>query len=259
MNATPDPMLLLIRIKPRKGDLPEARSIYVHATSTKEAIRWLLDNDERFADPGGIIIEQLPALIDLVATPKAATASTATPEPAPEAPKARRRGGRVKENDDPDQLTVPQVMELTGLDARGVHNRTYSGKFTRISYGHVTRASVEAWLAKGGLQGEKRSGEAMNALMNAARAAKRVKADAARAQSSGKEDVPVIPMPKKPLPPSPGGEDFVQEEHLAKDLNMHLELLQSIKRRGNIAGGYGWIDRKALAAYMESDEYRELL
>lgn len=118
-------------------------------------------------------------------------------------------------------LTVPEVVRLTGLDTKAVYNRMNSGTFLRTGKGLVDPASVTLWLEQG-------------------RPGKRRKATKA-----GPAPKPAEPRPRKP-------EEMVRMEKLAKELGMELQSLEHHKSKGHIEGVFGWVERNAMMAYLET-------
>lgn len=215
----------------------------VIAANQVVALHWLLDNVDAFATASGIAIAEIPDVVDLTKAgePKVVNAGETIAAIAEAARKAR-----FQLNED-DTLNTAQVAALTGLSAADVHNRKQRGVFQSAGRGLVTKASVQAWLDKGGRDSERRVSAEIVKRMNEARAAKRAKATAT-GQNKPRKANAVKPEQQ---------EDMVREEKLAKDLGMDLAELRMLKREGNVDGGYGWIDRVALVAYMKEQTNKE--
>lgn len=257
--------------------------IYVRANSAKDAIRWLLDNDVRFSDPTSITVDKLPTLVDLVSgaveerfmegistkmeevtamvedRPDDAHPGHLLP-PVNQAPPSPLRPPKAAKPGAPstgDDITLDEAMQLTGLNKNGVKNRKHQGTFEAgAARGTVTRASVTAWLEAGGQSTAPKSSPDRMQKMRDAKAAK------AKAPVHSGPSTSIPPKPPTQSPAStfnPTEEDFVQEDKLAKELNMDLAQLRMVKAAGKVPGGFGWVDRTAFEVYMDTPEYKASL
>lgn len=215
----------------------EPHTRIVIAADQTEALIWLLRHDSGFEMPSSIHIAVIDDVVDLTKASERKVKNA--PDPITAINKAARESHLLVEEES-DALTVAQAVRLTGLKASGVHSRKYRNVFQSAGHGMVTRASVQAWLDQGGTASEKRDTAAIVRKMNEARLAKRAEA-------------PVQRKAEKAKPARPGPEeDMVREDKLAKELGMDLVELRILKRQGDVAGGYGWVDRIAFERYMKT-------
>lgn len=221
--------------------------IHVHAKTASDAIAHLLAGCCINRLGTHIHIQEME-VVDL--TVQAEPSLPFVPPPGPQTVKpadASAQGEVTRSETQHDDITHAEVMALTGLKSQSVSDYKYRGIFTPGSAPRTTsRASVQAWLARAPVVRGNASAEGA-AKMRAAKAAKRKAAKRAlRAQQEQAETVTTEPKPVtgKSQRPLPGLtiDGMVRVEKLAEYLDIPEELVHSIKQRGQVAGGYGWVE-----------------
>lgn len=218
------------------------KAIHVHARTASDAIAHLLA-DCCINSSGTHILIQEMEVVDL--TIKAEASMPFVPPPVPQKLKpttASEQGEVTMPESQNDDITHAEVMALTGLKSQQVSDYKYRGIFTPGSAPRTTsRASVAAWMSRGPIVRGNASAEGA-AKMRAAKAAKRaLRAQQEQAEAVIKKPKPVNGKSQRPLP-GLTMDGMVRVEKLAEYLDIPEELVHAIKQRGQVPGGYGWVE-----------------
>jgi hypothetical protein len=145
--------------------------------------------------------------------------------PAPQARtailKSRKTPGAAAKEAAGQDVSHQEAMRILGVSSQALSDLKYQRKLAKGStYGIVTRESLDAYMAAGGTTRKSRP--------------------AAR-KSNQAAQAPVKSVPAtRTAKANPDG--MIREEVLADNMAIAVEVVQAVKRRGGVAGGYGWVE-----------------
>ena len=214
------------------------------AANAAQALGWCLENNPAFAEAENIMVKRRSDVVDLNEGAKGAHVEPAThrsapakrtPPPMPKkraAAKESGKAGGVPEG----MILVTDLAKEAGITTEGMRHR--------LNAAGVKVMRIEGW------------GRPSAVDANDARAKLLKRGAACKAKKPKPAPAPKPTKPKPaPQPTSPQQDRFLRIEAVAKSMGLDEGDLEIIKRRGNIKGGFGWINIAELEAYMASEEY----
>lgn len=229
--------------------------IHVHAKTTSDAIAHILA-DCCINSSGTHILIQEMEVVDL--TVQSEPSLPFVPPPGPHVVKptaASTQGEAAMSEAQNDDISHAEVMALTGLKSQQVSDYKYRGVFTKgVTPRTTSRASVLAWMADGAKPRSNANAEraakmrAAKAANRATQAPPRIVHEQVTIKTTKSVDLPKAikeiceDLPETIRAPKATSDGMIREEVLADNLGIAVEIVQGVKRRGNVAGGYGWVE-----------------